>query len=171
MTHKSIIILILGFSIQVNAQISNRFSDKVNMKKFIKEYLKIDKNNIENKSLVTNIQDVIEKYVIKYRIDTNVNDTLFILETCGFETRNCFGSLWNTNKQIDFVIPHRRKIKFLGHEVFKAKERLAISQWDKSIFNSLNEEGKLWINPDWHFATRVIIGNSIISVEREAYLH
>lgn len=171
MTHKSIIILILGFSIQVNAQIPNQFSDKVNMKKFIREYLKTDKNNIENKSLVTNIQGVIEKYVIKYRIDTNVNDTLFILQTYGLETGYSYGCLWNKQKRIDFVIPHKRKVKFLEHGVFKEKERLAISQWDKGIFNSLNEESKLWINPDWHYATRIIIGNRIISVEREAYLH
>lgn len=168
---KIIIIILFGLSIQINAQDSKKFSDKINIEKFLKEYLRINKYKVDTEFNGDDIKKLVEKYAAKYRVDTNINDTIFILETCGLETRICYGSLWNKDKRIDFVIPYKKKIKFSNHRAFKEEERAAAPKWNKSVFNSLNKEGKYWINPDWHHATRIIISKSRIYVEREKYLY
>lgn len=171
MIYKIMIILVFGFSIQVSAQNSNKFSDKINLKKFIKEYIEIDKYRADTELSEVNIQNIVEESVAKYCIDININDTIFILETRILETRIYYGSLWNDHKRIDFVIPYKKRLKFSNHKAFTEQERLAISKWNKNVICSLNEEGKRWINPDWHYATRIIIGNGNIYVERESYLN
>ena len=171
MIYRAIIIILLGISMQINAQNSNRFSDNVNLKRFIKEYLKADSYRADDELSEANVKKVVEKYVAKYRVDTNINDTIFILETRGFETRIFYGSLWNQQKRTDFVIPYKKKLKLSNHRAFKEEEIEALPKWDKNIFSSLNEEGKRWITPDWHYATRIIISNGNICVERVTYLY
>ncbi len=139
MIYRLIIIFLLGLSLQANAQDSNRFLDKVNLKKFIKEYLKADTYRADIELSEANIKSVVEKYVIKYRVDANINDTIFMLETRGFETRIFYGSLWNQCKKIDFVIPYKKRLKFSNHRAFKEEERAVISKWNESIFNSLHK--------------------------------
>jgi hypothetical protein len=182
MTYK-LIILLLGLSIQANAQNSNRFSDKVNLKRFTKEYVKTKKYNTNGEFSKANIEKIVEKYASKYRVDTIVNDTIFILETCILESQRCFGSLWSQQKKIDYLMPYTynrklnaiasnpKKLKFSNHRAFNEEEREALSKWDKSFFNSLNEKGGRWISPDWHHATRIIIGDGDICAERIKYLY
>ena len=95
MIYRAIIIILLGLSMQVNAQSSNRFSGNINVKRFIKEYLKADSYRADNELSEANIKKVVEKYVDKYRVDTNITDTIFILETRNFESRVFWGSLWS----------------------------------------------------------------------------
>jgi hypothetical protein len=171
MIYRVIIIILLGMSIQVNAQNSFRFSDKISKKGFIKEYLKADSYRADTELSEANIKKVVEKYVDKYRVDTNINDTIFILETRAFETRIFYGSLWSQQTRTDFVIPYKKKLKLSNHRgVFTEEEVAALLKWDKSAFISFHEN-PMWISPDWHYATRIIISNGSVHVERVEYLY
>jgi hypothetical protein len=151
------------------------------MKKFIKEYVTTEKYSADDELGRANIKNVVEKYATKYRVDTNINDTIFILETYILESQKYFGSLWNQQKRIDFLIPYSVKksigtlnygrFEFSNRLVFDEEEVNALLKWDKSLFNSLSEKGKRRLPSDNHYATRIIIGDGNIFVERETYLY
>lgn len=159
--------LLLLLSIEV--QSNNRFSNRVNMKKFAKEYweLDTDKSNIELSR--TNILKLVKKYSNKYNVDLNVNDTIFILETCSVESMMCYGTLWSKKEKIDFKF--FKRINFSSHNIFDIEEIKALFKWDMDVFNSLNEEGSLWLPSNTRNATRIIICDGMINIDRVKYLH
>lgn len=148
---------------------NNRFSEKINMKKFIKEYWEVDRDKSNIKTSRTNIIKLIMKYSDKYNVNLNVSDTIFILETCSVESMMCYGSLWSQRERVDFNF--YKKIRFTSHNIFGTEEIEVLFKWDKDIFKSLNNEGLLWLPSNTRDATRIIIYNGIITVDRVKYLH
>lgn len=159
--------LLLFFSLllsSIEVQATNRFSDKINMKKFISEYWGIDKDKSDIVTSKTNIAKLANKYSQKYNVDLNVSDTIFILETCFVESPECYGSLWSKKSKIDFR--YSKKIKFSIHNIWKKEEIDALFGWDKNIFKSLDEEGSSWLPSNVRDATRIIICNGTIYTDR-----
>lgn len=168
MTYKLLLFFLLSlFSIEV--QNNDRFSNKVNLKRFIKEYRDIDKNKSDVEISKTKILKLVTKYVDKYNVDLNISDTIFILETCTIEYMKCYGSLWSRKGKIDYIF--HKKLKLASHDFFKAEEVKAIFKWDQKIFKSFDEEGRSWLPQRTRFATRIAINKGTIYIDRIKYLY
>ncbi|MBB4038364.1 hypothetical protein GGR21_004303 [Dysgonomonas hofstadii] len=168
MTYRLLLFSLLSL-LAIEVQSSNRFSDKVNMNKFTKEYREIDRDKSNIKKSKANIIKLIMKYSNKYNVDLSINDTIFILETCSVESMTCYGSLWSKKERIDFKI--FKKFKILPHNYFKEEEINALFKWDMNIFKSLDEEGRLWLPSSSRDATRIIIGKGEVDIERAEYFY
>ena len=151
----------------VNMQSKGRFSDKIDMKKFTKEYWKISKNKSDVEASKINISELIEKYASKYDVDLNISDTIFILETCPIESMTCYGSLWFCKKIVNFE--SYKKFKFTSHNIFDAEEIDALFKWDKDIFSLLDEKGRSWLPSNIRYAARIVICNGMIEIDRAEY--
>lgn len=162
-----LLLFILLFSLE--GQGSNRFSDKVNMKKFTKEYWKTDRNKSNEEESKKNILKLIKKFSDKHNVDLNVSDTIFILETCSIEYSTCYGNLWSQNKSFSFI--SQKSFKSVSNTYFKTEEVNALFKWEEDIFKSLDEEGHLWLPQDTRFATRIVIYDGNINIERKEYLY
>jgi len=156
---------ILIFS--VNGLFKGQFSDKINIKRFIREYWEIDKNKSDIKTSKMNISKLIEKYSSKYDVDLNVGDTIFILETCSVESIICYGSLWIRKKEVNFKF--HKELKFTSHGFFRPEEIEALFKWNKDIFKLLDEEGRSWLPSNTRYATRIVICNKMVYVDRIEY--
>ena len=168
MVYKLLLFFLLSlFSTEV--QSNDRFSNKVNLKKFIKEYREVDRDKSNIGTSEANILNLIKRYSDRYNVDLNINDTVFILETCSVESMTCYGTLWSQKRKIDFEFS--KKIKFTSHRIFGADEIEALFKWNENIFKSLDDEGRLWLPSNIRDATCIIICNGAINVNRVKYLH
>jgi hypothetical protein len=162
-------LLFLMLLLSVSIQGKDRFSDKVNIKKFTKEYWKIDRNKTNVEKSKTNILNLVEKFSDKYNVDLKTSDTIFILETCSVESMTCYGSLWSQKETVNFRF--YKKLNFTSHNIFETEEIKALFKWNKDIFKSLDEEGRLWLPSNTRYATRIIIYNGTINIDRVDYQH
>lgn len=167
MKFKLLLLFMLLFSVSGHAK--GRFSNKINMKKFVKEYWEIDRNKSDVEASKINISKLIKKYSSKYNVDLNISDTIFILETCSIESMACYGSLCTQRERVNFKF--HKKLTFISHDIFEPEEIIALSKWDKNIFKLLDEEGRLWLPSNTRYATCIIICNNIIDIDRVEYQH
>lgn len=170
MRHRLFLLLLSLFTLLwLQAQDSDSFSDKVNMKKFIKEYSKVDRNQSDIDRSKVRVLKLLRKYSNKYDVNLNVNDTIRIIETCFVHNSKCYGSLWYKKGRIDFEIS--LKLEFIPGSLYREEEVEALFKWDKELFNSLSEKGKHHLPATIRVTTRIIIGGGTINFERDEYLY